>query len=120
MQIRVIFLSVLCFSFFLMQSFSTRTVTEREKIEFLIEVIQNSSDCKFIRNGKFYVPKDAAEHIAMKWKKHQDKIKTAMDFIDIVGTKSNLTQQLYLIQFQNGKTQELSVFLKSKLKAKYG
>jgi hypothetical protein len=97
-----------------------QVVTEQEKIQYLLATIAQSRNCVFIRNGKSYSPKEAANHMEMKWKKHQDKITSAMDFIDIVATKSNLTQQPYLIQHDTGRVEELGTYLKKVLNDKYG
>jgi hypothetical protein len=113
----ILFLIPFCFS---LQSFEVKNVSEKDKILFLIASIRTASDCQFIRNGSLYSPKEAANHMELKWKKHQDKIRTVIDFIDIVGTKSNLTQQPYLVKFDNGKTVEMAVFLREKLKLKFG
>jgi hypothetical protein len=101
-------------------SFDVKNVSEKDKILFLIASIRTASDCQFIRNGSVYSPKEAANHMELKWKKHQDKIRTVIDFIEIVGTKSNITQQPYLVKFSDGKTQELAIYLRMKLKTKYG
>jgi hypothetical protein len=95
-------------------------LSEKEKIVFLITTIKNEKECQFIRNGNTYSPVDAAIHLEMKWKKHEDKVLTVNDFIEIVGTKSNITQQPYLVKFSDGKTQELAVYLRLKLRSQFG
>ncbi|MEI7978582.1 MAG: DUF5329 family protein [Bacteroidota bacterium] len=76
-------------------------ITEEQKIEKLIQYIENS-DAIFIRNGEEFNAKDAAEHLRMKRKKAGKKVKTAKDFIDFVASKSYMSGEAYKMKFKNG------------------
>jgi hypothetical protein len=76
-------------------------ITEEQKIEKLIQYIENS-DAIFIRNGEEFNAKDAAEHLRMKRKKAGKKVKTAKDFIDFVASKSYMSVEAYKMKFKNG------------------
>ena len=76
-------------------------ITEEQKIEKLIQYIENS-DAIFIRNGEEFNAKDAAEHLRMKRKKAGKKVKTAKDFIDFVSSKSYMSGEAYKMKFKNG------------------
>jgi len=76
-------------------------ITEEQKIEKLIQYIENSGAI-FIRNGEEFNAKDAAEHLRMKRKKAGKKVKTAKDFIDFVASKSYMSGEAYKMKFKNG------------------
>jgi hypothetical protein len=76
-------------------------ITEEQKIEKLIQYIENS-DAIFIRNGEEFNAKDAAEHLRMKRKNAGKKVKTAKDFIDFVASKSYMSGEAYKMKFKNG------------------
>lgn len=77
-------------------------ISEEQKINNLIAHIENMKDVKFIRNGSEYTPFKAARHLRMKREKVGNKIKTAIDFIDKVATKSYLSGDEYMIKFKDG------------------
>lgn len=66
------------------------------EIDHLIKYVQ-SSECKFIRNGKAHTPDEAIEHILNKYDHFEDRIKTAEDFIEYCASKSILSKQPYKI-----------------------
>lgn len=76
-------------------------ISEEQKIEKLIAYIEKS-DAVFIRNGKEYPGKEAAEHLRMKRKKAGSKVKTAKDFIDFIASKSSMSGEPYKMKFKNG------------------
>lgn len=89
--------------------------TEREKIESLIAAVESLKDATFIRNGKEYDCKTAADHMRAKWKWQGGDIKTARDFIRLVATKSSESGKPYLIRFKGGKEVESGKFLAERL-----
>src|SRR5438105_157904 len=78
-------------------------MTENQKIESLISSVENLKDAKFIRNGKEYDSKAAADHMRNKWRYARGRIKTARDFIQLVASKSSESGQPYMIRFKDGK-----------------
>ena len=70
---------------------------ENEEIEYLLSYIA-ASDCIFIRNGTEHQPKDAREHLEMKYNHVKSRIATAEDFINKVASKSSLSRRKYQIR----------------------
>jgi hypothetical protein len=67
-----------------------RDETSRDEIEFLLRHVENSS-VRFVRGGKEYSPKEAADHLRYKLAHAGGRVKTAEDFIAGIATKSYLT-----------------------------
>src|SRR5439155_7954555 len=91
-------------------------MAENQKIESLIASVENFKDAKFIRNGKEYDSKAAADHMRSKWRYAGGRIKTARDFIQLVASKSSESGQPYLIRFKDGKEITSEQFLTDQLK----
>ena len=91
-------------------------LTEKEKIEALIEFVQTSKNITFIRNGDEYSPEDAASHMQKKWDWLEDDIKTARDFIEKAASKSSVSGKKYQVRLADGKVIFSSEFLLAKLK----
>lgn len=85
-------------------STAAKKLTEKEKIDHLINYIKNLQGATFIRNGDEYPAKDAAEHLQMKRRKAGDKVKTARDFIDGLASESYISGKEYQIRMKDGKT----------------
>jgi hypothetical protein len=103
---------------FLITGFSyAQEPREAVKIQHLISVIETLKGAKFIRNGKAFDAKTAADHLRFKLKAAGDQVKTAEDFIRLCGTKSSISGQPYRIGFSDGSTVEASVFFRNKLKS---
>jgi hypothetical protein len=86
-------------------------MTETQKIEALISVVNDLKDATFIRNGKEYDCKAAAEHMRTKWSYAKDEIHTARDFIEKAASKSLMSGKPYLIRFGDGREITSSEFL---------
>ena len=78
--------------------------TEVQKIEALIEAVANLEDAVFIRNGAEHTPKEAADHLRLKWKNAGGRVKKAPDFIRYCASESSLSGKPYTIQFKDGRT----------------
>ncbi len=90
-------------------------LTEKQKIEYLIKSIETLDGAQFWRNEEYHTPKAAGEHLRLKLKNADNKIKTAKQFIDNLATKSSMSGQVYKIKFKDGKVLESKVFLYQKL-----
>ena len=87
-------------------------LTEEQKIGMLIDYIKNLKDVVFIRNGDEHTAEEAAEHLRSKRKKAGSKIKTAVEFIVHIASKSSMSGKPYMIKFKDGRivtSQELLV-----------
>src|SRR5260370_19896022 len=106
--------------FFTRQSFGegghfAQADIESKKIEFLLHEVEQLKGAKFWRNGTSYSPKQAADHLRMKWQKAGKAIKTAKDFIEKVASKSSMSGKPYEIEFENETKVETRSFLFKKL-----
>jgi hypothetical protein len=90
-------------------------MTEKEKIEHLIAVVEGLKDAVFVRNGEEYDGKAAADHMRTKWKWKEDEIATARDFIRIAASVSSTTGKPYLIRFKDGREVTSGEFLNAEL-----
>jgi hypothetical protein len=91
-------------------------LTETQKIEALIQHVNDLKDATFIRNGKEHTPPDAAKHMRDKWQWKKSEIKTAADFITIAASKSSMSGKPYLIRFKGGKEVQSAMYLRAQLK----
>jgi hypothetical protein len=94
---------------------SAATPEENARIERLISAVENLKDATFVRNGTDYDGKAAADHMRRKWKIVAKDVKTARDFIRLVGTKSSQSDKPYVIRFKDGKEIESAKFLSEQL-----
>ena len=82
----------------------------QKEIDYLLQFVEKS-DCRFIRSGTEYSPKEAADHLRMKLGKAGNRVKTAEDFIAEVASKSYLSGQPYQIKLPNGTVQPAGPWL---------
>lgn len=108
--------TTLCLLFALCSDSEPKPPTEDEKIEQLIKHVSELKDAVFVRNGKEYDAKAAADHLRKKWDYAKKEIKTARDFVEKIATKSYLGGQYYLIRFKDGKDVKSGDYLSDRLK----
>ncbi|MFA6412240.1 MAG: DUF5329 family protein [Syntrophales bacterium] len=90
---------------------------EAAKIKYLIASVETLEGAKFIRNGREYDARPAANHLRLKLKNAGNHVKTAEDFIKYCGSKSSMTGEPYLIRFTDGITVKAEAFFRKKLMA---
>jgi hypothetical protein len=90
-------------------------LTEAEKIERLLEVVERS-EVIFIRNGQEHGPKEAAEHLRSKWQAAGQRIGTAREFVEKLGSSSSLTGEPYRIRQGDGRERLLGEWLLEELR----
>jgi hypothetical protein len=95
---------------------SFQVKTEEQKIQKLITYVAGLKDAVFIRNGSEYAPSKAAAHLKMKREKAGSSIKTAIDFIEELASKSSMTGQDYTVKFKDGKVVKVRDLLMAELK----
>jgi len=93
-----------------------KPLTEKQKIDALINYVAQLKDAKFIRNGSEHTCKEAANHLKMKLKNAGDDIQTAKQFIQELASKSSLSGKPYEILLSNGKRVKSETFFLEKLK----
>lgn len=91
-------------------------LTESDKIELLLHLIDGMQDVVFIRNGHEYDCHAAAKHLRTKWKAQLAVIKTARDFVLHLASRSSLSGKPYLLRWKNGQLQTSESFLLLELK----
>jgi hypothetical protein len=82
---------------------TTASLTERQKIDALIEALAASSDT-FNRNGTDYPAKDAAAHMKSKLSAAGDRVQTVRQFIDGIGSTSSMSGKPYTVKKADGTT----------------
>ena len=97
-------------------SLSESKTEETRQIELLLARVEAMQHVVFIRNGKEYSSKKAADHLRLKWKKAGRRVKTAEDFIELCGSRSSISGKLYKMRFPDGRIENSAVILKELLK----
>ncbi len=79
----------------------------QQEIQYLFKALENS-DCKFNRNGSWYAPTEASEHLQKKYKYMADHnyISTTESFIDNAASKSSMSGKAYEVKCGDGKPVE--------------
>jgi hypothetical protein len=93
----------------------TAPLTEKAKIEKLLEALASSSDT-VTRNGSDYTGKQAADHLRSKWSSAGERVKTARDFIDGLASKSSFSGKPYTVKGADGKTVNAAEWFNQQLK----
>ncbi|NWJ40768.1 MAG: DUF5329 domain-containing protein [Geothrix sp.] len=89
---------------------------EAQKIEALIQAVADLQGAVFIRNGTEHSPKEAADHLRLKWKNAGRRVKTAPEFIQYCASGSSLSGKPYEIRLQDGRTVPARDWLWTELK----
>lgn len=89
---------------------------EAQKIEALIQAVADLQGAVFIRNGTEHSPKEAADHLRLKWKNAGRRVKTAPEFIQHCASGSSLSGKPYEIRLQDGRTVPARDWLWTELK----
>ncbi len=97
-------------------AWATPSKAERERINRLIEAVAQRTDIRFVRNGKEYSATQAADFLRGKLQWQIEKITTAQDFIEQVGTRSTASGQDYMIRLADGQTVPSAQFLAQELR----
>jgi hypothetical protein len=90
-------------------------VSERDKIEKLIEHVGSLEGAVFIRNGEEYTPAEAAEHLRRKWESAGGEIATADDFIEKLASKSSVSGEEYKLRLKGGTELSSGEYLRKRL-----
>lgn len=90
------------------------TRSEPERIEALIATIA-SSDIVFIRNGSEHSASEAADHLRTKWSRAGDRVQTAEQFIDVLGSTSSQSGEPYRVRLPDGTERDAGPWLHERL-----
>ena len=91
-------------------------LSEKEKIEALINLVSQLKTAKFVRNGWIYSADTAATFLRLKWQANEALVTTARDFIDKIGSVSGTSGRPYLVRLKDGTELNGREFLLGELK----
>jgi hypothetical protein len=91
--------------------------SDATQIRYLIGSVEALHGVTFLRNGGEYDAEKAADHLRLKLKMAEDRVKMAEDFIRLCGSKSSVSEEAYRMRFSEGSTMDAEVFFRERLKA---
>jgi hypothetical protein len=102
--------------------FSTAAAAEgvppvaQHEINHLFSYLKGSG-CQFSRNGSWYTPQEAVDHINDKYQYliHHDMVNTAEDFIKYAATESSWSGKPYLVKCGSGATEQTGPWFRAEL-----
>lgn len=93
---------LVCLSLFvtLLLPFEAAATTHEALLKTINHLLQyvEESNCVFIRNGKEYDSKEAVEHLKGKYAGSMFNIKTPEEFIELIASKSTLSDRPYFVR----------------------
>ena len=91
-----------------------RDESSKAEIDYLIAYVEKSS-VRFVRAGKEYSAKEAAEHLRHKLGHARGRVRSGEDFIAGIATKSFLTGRGYQIKLPDGSLRPTGPWLRDAL-----
>lgn len=88
--------------------------TPEQEVNHLLEFV-SSSEATFIRNDDEHTSQEAADHLAMKYRRAGRYAKTADDFIENLASKSSWTGKAYTVKLKNGESLTAKKWLSDEL-----
>jgi hypothetical protein len=92
------------------------SAAERARIERLLDALAARKDIRFVRNGKEYTGAQAADFLRGKLNWQIDKVATAQDFIQQIGTRSTTSGNVYMVRLADGRELPSAQFLTQELR----
>ena len=114
---KTVFLSFLALLSLVVGTVYAQSQAEAAKIRHLIAAVETLEGAQFLRNGRAYDAKAAADHLRLKLKTAGNRVKTADDFIRLCGSQSSLSGEKYRIRLADGTIVDSEVFFRKKLKS---
>ena len=111
----VLFLAMLLIQAMLVVSVHARPMTEKEKIDALIQRIETRNDLQFIRLGSVHSASEAAQMLRTKLYWAGSRVKTVDDFIDHVAN-GTVSGSPYFVVYPDGTKVPSTQFLRAELK----
>ena len=71
---------------------------EEARVEAMLAALEQSKDVVFIRNGDEHTAAEAASHLRLKLSKTRNRLDSAEQFIDKVGSSSSISGRPYLVR----------------------
>lgn len=86
--------------------FSPKTITEVQKIEFLLKALSHAN-VRLLRNGKEYSGTAAGSHLRQEFQVTENHFETMEDFLSEIASHSRETGREYLVKEWDGSTSEV-------------
>jgi hypothetical protein len=117
MTLRIVVLLTMLFSHVASGTAAAAEGAEAEslKIQYLVASIESLQGAQFMRNGKAYEAKQAADHLRLKLRRAGERCRTAEAFIRYCASASSMSGKPYEIRFANGEQVTTEQFLRRKL-----
>ena len=97
-------------SLVLLLPFGKAAAAADDDIRYLIDYVAESG-VRFVRNGDEHTAIEAADHLAMKYRRASRHAKTAEAFIDNLASKSSWTGKPYTVILPDGQQREAGPWL---------
>ena len=94
---------------------SHAAMSEKQKIDALVQAVETREDLKFIRLGTEHSSSEAARMLRTKLRFAGDRVKTADQFIEHIASATQ-SGHPYLVRFPDGRQIPSAVFLRAELK----
>jgi hypothetical protein len=92
-----------------------KPLTEKEKIDALLQVVESRNDLQFIRLGEAHSGTEAARTLRMKLFYAGSRVKTVDEFIDHIAS-ATVSGSTYYVRYPDGKQVPSAEFLREQLK----
>ena len=92
-----------------------KPLSEKEKIDALLHVVETRNDLQFIRLGEAHSGTEAARTLRMKLFYAGSRVKTVDDFIDHIAS-ATVSGSTYFVRYPDGKQVPSAEFLREELK----
>jgi hypothetical protein len=94
---RILCTSTVVLAVLLGMAVGSLSAQENPEIAHLLNFVA-SSQCRFMRNGKWYGAEQGREHLERKYGHIEHRIRDADDFIEIVASESSITGRAYRVR----------------------
>ncbi|MEP7063423.1 MAG: DUF5329 family protein [Betaproteobacteria bacterium] len=106
---------VLCAQLTAVASVHAAPMTERQKIDALLDDVESRNDLKFIRLGSVHSGGEAAQMLRIKLRFAGSRVKTANEFIEYIAS-ATASGHPYLVVYPDGRQVSSAIFLRAELK----
>ena len=90
---------------------------ELAKVEAMLTALESTEGLEFVRNGKAYDGKRAADHLRTKLRRAGDKVATAERFVALLASGSSISGKPYLVRHPDGREEPSAAYFTSLLEA---
>ncbi|PJZ69861.1 hypothetical protein CH373_10640 [Leptospira perolatii] len=106
---------ILILLIFFLAPISAQSNNSESEINSLVSSLDLCKNCIFIRNGSEHSLEEAKAHMLRKYEATKNRINTAEEFIQHIGSKSSISGKPYLIRTAKGEEIKSEVWLTTQL-----